>query len=62
MNLQDKIKDFPNAPGVYRMKDKEGDILYIGKAKDLKKRVQSYWSKASKDRYQIEFLLKKELI
>jgi len=59
MDLQETIKAFPNSPGIYRMKNERGTILYIGKAKDLKKRVQSYWSKAAQDRYQIEFLLKK---
>ena len=57
MDLQSKIKDFPNLPGVYRMKNARGTILYIGKAKDLKKRVHSYWTRAAQDRYQIELLL-----
>ena len=32
----------PTQPGVYLHKDKEGTIIYIGKAKNLKKRVESY--------------------
>lgn len=36
------VRRFPTAPGVYRMLDKNGEILYIGKAKNLKNRVASY--------------------
>jgi excinuclease ABC subunit C len=42
MNLQNKTKQLPESPGVYFFKNKEGNILYIGKAKNLKKRVNSY--------------------
>ncbi|MCA1318523.1 GIY-YIG nuclease family protein [Bacillus tianshenii] len=43
MNLQQKIKSLPSTPGVYLMKDSYGTILYVGKSKELKKRVQSYF-------------------
>jgi len=41
--LQDKIKRLPNDPGVYIMKDKDENIIYVGKAKNLKKRVSQYF-------------------
>lgn len=37
------VKGFPDKPGVYLMRDEHGDIIYIGKAKSLKKRVSSYF-------------------
>ncbi len=36
------MRSAPNRPGVYRMLDVQGDVLYVGKAKSLKKRIQSY--------------------
>lgn len=41
--MKDKIRELPSSPGVYLMKDSLGGILYVGKSKNLKKRVQSYF-------------------
>lgn len=44
-HLSQILKNLPNRPGVYKMLGKEGEILYIGKAKSLKNRVASYFGK-----------------
>ena len=45
MDLKEKVKSFPKNPGVYFFKNKSNKIIYIGKAKNLKNRVRSYFNK-----------------
>ena len=44
--LKEKVRGLPDRPGVYLMKDRLGRILYVGKAKSLRKRVGSYFQRA----------------
>jgi len=43
MNLKEKVRKLPLSPGVYLMKDQNGTVIYVGKAKRLKLRVQTYF-------------------
>ena len=48
-NLQKKLTQIPEQPGIYRFLGKSGNIIYIGKAKNLKNRVQSYFLDSNRD-------------
>lgn len=61
MNSEDldiRLKALPHSPGVYQFFDKEGEIIYVGKAKNLRNRVSSYFQK-NVDRYKTKVLVSK---
>jgi excinuclease ABC subunit C len=51
------IRSLPEQAGVYQFYDKDGKIIYIGKAKNLKKRVSSYFTKSKFDSYKVKVLV-----
>ncbi len=57
--LEPVIKTLPDNPGIYQYFDKEGKILYVGKAKNLKKRVSSYFNKDSQLSGKLRVLVRK---
>ncbi|MEI7594821.1 MAG: excinuclease ABC subunit UvrC [Bacteroidota bacterium] len=58
-SLQDILKTLPDNPGVYQYFDKTGTIIYIGKAKNLKKRVLSYFNKPNPENGKLMVMVKK---
>ena len=57
MNAPDfraKLREVPHQPGIYLMKDRLGSIIYVGKARDLKKRLSSYFMASQKMRASIK--------
>jgi excinuclease ABC subunit C len=57
MIIDEKIRRFPSSAGVYLMRDADGEIIYIGKARNLRQRVRQYFSASGDSRYQIKFLV-----
>lgn len=58
INLRDFLKTLPNLPGVYRMLDVSGQVLYIGKAVNLKRRVSGYFQKTDLSSPRIVLMVK----
>lgn len=57
--IKKQVKALPEQPGVYRYYDVDGNLLYIGKAKNLKKRVSSYFLNQEKHSARIKLLVKR---
>jgi len=58
-HLKSLLNSIPENPGVYQFFDKNATIIYIGKAKNLKKRVSSYFTKKKFDSYKVKVLVDK---
>jgi len=56
---EEKAGLLPDSPGVYMMRDAKGEIIYVGKASNLRRRVRSYFGSAVDSRYQVKFLMAK---
>jgi excinuclease ABC subunit C len=48
-SLEKKLKNLPNGPGVYFYKDAKGEVIYVGKAKNLRHRISSYFQNKNHD-------------
>ena len=55
-NIEETYKNIPPNPGVYLMKNDKDKIIYVGKAKNLKKRVSSYFNREHEDNKTRELL------
>ncbi|HEY2422168.1 MAG TPA: GIY-YIG nuclease family protein [Neobacillus sp.] len=58
MMLKEKVYNLPSSPGVYLMKDSQGMIIYVGKAKNLKNRVRSYFRDSQAHTEKVKKLIK----
>ena len=59
MKLQTQLDNLPKDPGIYLMKNKSGQIIYVGKAKSLRKRVRSYFQKSRNHSFKTQALVKR---
>lgn len=57
-NIEEELKKLPDAPGVYIMKDKKDEIIYVGKAISLKKRVRQYFQSAKNQHPKVAAMVK----
>lgn len=58
MDIKEKIKDFPQSPGIYMMRDDKGNIIYVGKSKSLRDRIKSYFVNSDNHSRKIKRMVK----
>ncbi len=58
-HLKETLRTIPDSPGVYKYYDKAGELIYIGKAKSLKKRVDSYFNKVLYENFKTRLMVGK---
>ena len=58
MNLKEKINSFPKTPGIYLMKDRDNNIIYVGKSKKLRNRIKSYFTNSKSQSRKVQRMVK----
>ena len=53
--IRRKLSEAPHKPGVYLMKDRFGTVIYVGKARDLRRRVSQYFHPSRRQGWDIKF-------
>ncbi len=54
-NIRNKLRELPHKPGIYLMKDRFGTVIYVGKARDLKRRVTQYFQPSRRMGWDLKF-------
>src|SRR5205085_3118042 len=54
-NIRKKISSLPHKPGIYLMRDRFGTVIYVGKARDLRKRVTQYFQPSRRMGWDLKF-------
>lgn len=58
MDIKEKINSFPKTPGIYMMKDKGNNIIYVGKSKSLQDRIRSYFVNSNSHSRKVQRMVK----